>query len=140
MIASKFSLNGSLQSLFTISEYFQLLITLLLLNAEFPGKVYKLLHSFSVYKFDLELLQKFFGVGNLNSVNSNILPSSERFQKVDINYQSTLINFSVMIGVLIIIILVHILIQIISRLTGFYQDAEDFISSNLSTRELKLSF
>ena len=50
----------SLQSLLIISEYFQLLLTLLLLNQQLPQVVYDLLNSFQLFKLDFKFLKKLY--------------------------------------------------------------------------------
>ncbi|CAI2376674.1 unnamed protein product [Moneuplotes crassus] len=104
--ASVFSPRFSMQNLFTVSEYFQLLLTLLLLHTELAEKVYSLLQSFEVFKLDLEFIQKIIPINNgISYTSMNLEQSERRFDKIGIGYKSTLINFSMplifMVGIMI---------------------------------------
>lgn len=118
--ASVFGQKFSVQNLWTVSEYFQLLLTFLLLKTEMPGKVYSLLKSFELFKIDLEFLNSFIPVNN--GVSNNILTaqgSSARFGKIDINFMSTLLNFFFLIIMLSSVCLAHTLIQYFTSLPKY---------------------
>ena len=114
VVISKFNPRSSIQSLFTVSEYFQLLWALLLLKTQLPEKVYVLLQSFQIFKLDFGILQQFLPISN-NSMNSlfKMEASEDRFSKIDINYKSTLFNYSVLIVLLILVGIIHSLFAII---------------------------
>ena len=126
VVIGKFSPRSSIQSLFTVSEYFQLLWALLLLKTQLPEKVYSLLQSFQVFKLDFAMLQKFLPLNN-DSIDSLVKmeESQQRFSKIDINHQSTLYNYSVLIILILVVVIIHCLVSwiyykynIISRIQG----------------------
>ena len=113
VVLSQFNPRSSIQSLFTVSEYFQLLWSLLLLKIQLPEKVYNLLQSFLIFKLDLGMFQQYLPLNN-DSIDSLVKmeKSQERFSKIDINYKSTLFNYSVLILLVMIIGIAHSLVTL----------------------------
>ena len=111
VVISQFNPRSSIQSLFTVSEYFQTLCALLLLKTQLPEKVYILLQSFQIFKLDLGMFQQYLPLNDEN-IDSLVKmeESQERFSKIDVNYKSTLYNYLVLIVLIMIIMLIHLLV------------------------------
>ena len=91
----------SLQSLFTVSEYFQLLLTLLLLQEELPRKVYDIFDVFLWFKLDFSFVRKPLDSDDGESfLFMETQPASPRFREVDIPSRSMLVTYS---GLLIVL-------------------------------------
>ena len=107
--------RSSFQNLFTVSEYYQLLITFLLLHHEIPNRVYEILNTFQAFKLDLGFLFYYiFGFNNFD-INEFITsvgldPSNDRYSKIDFDYKSAILNFAVMIILNLVVIIIGLII------------------------------
>ncbi|CAI2376983.1 unnamed protein product [Moneuplotes crassus] len=109
VLLSQLNPRSSFQGLFTVSEYFQLLLTLLLLDFQLPEVVYELVDTFGAFKLDLSFIRNIYSSKSVFNP-SKVARSNERYSKIGIDYESTGINYSIVIGVMVIFIICNLIL------------------------------
>ena len=128
LVFNYFRSTGSIQSLFTVSEYYQLLWTFLLLKTRVPENVYQTLTMFQGFKLDFGFLQKYLGL----TVDSDpahyigLQESSESYSKIDINFKSTLFNYYWLVLIVFIVAVLHLIIKMMTITCNLEDRIKDF--------------
>jgi len=131
--------RSSFQNLFTVSEYYQLLLTFLLLTYEVPSSLYDILETFQAFKLDFGFIIDFIGIDFDKSVTSTGLESSNnRYSKIDFNYKSVILNFAVMIILNLVVIIIGLIIYFIYKAKGWKKQTHLHLQNKRTNPKYKM--
>lgn len=111
--------KSNFQTLAILSEYFQLLLTLLLLNYELPKVVFEFLESFGLFKFDLNFALPLLRYEDSDDLlTMTFTPSEGRLEKLNLQYKSMGANYMFLAIIVIICIFISVSLSIIYKWYG----------------------
>ena len=131
----------STQNIYSIFEYYHLLLSLYLLHIDFPDVVNNFIHNFKIFNFNFSEIYNRIGVNDsIKIVYAGSSQQNSKLSNLGFIYSSTILNFSILEVAVILVWFSHIFLYIISISAELNKDVEAHFKRIQSDKQYKPNF